>query len=1010
MRISFQCNPTKWYDVSISAPYTDTYNEQLDSASVIIPHVSDELSACNPYDLCVIEEGTLFRREMMVDSIVFQQRDMNAGGFGQYTVKLMSETKFLEKVQLPNKCFTRDANGNQKTLLEAIKELMLTYMPVIRVWNADSSSWTYQQFMTVGTLPSRFSTVKLKDIMMSKPTLRQALTAIMSQEGCIPVVNNRQLSCIDFRSSPSSVDLSSRDYQNFNWAKSSDSYVTALVSQADDVLDTENEVVREAIGFRDPEKAIISQTSNMFLNTTLPIYKVTRLELNWNGVYDASVRNEMVYSNPSQYFVIDDGAFLFSTDFSTIDFRFTIDSIASGRNYTITFSNIFVQMLNVSPTGAVNILSTIPAGQATFQYVSGTTPDTSYANVFTQGGVVSGANAIGISLQLSVASDDSSFVTEGAQIYIRFPTFNQGQKDDTRSQETGLEMYAVPLLNTSFFQANRVTYSGLSNILSFDITPLVYEASARKLLNTDFVAMTAGEETIQQISQYYYGTLQYQIGGTQITGFSDTYTESVGWWTQTKTHMEVIVEAILNTTTSSGNSYYDQLKESLGLPLFYTVGPDQGIEFSDFDFGNFVTDCSFNVAYQPLNKISVRYDKSDMADVPVPIVQLDTKQDGIANMDALSIAETDKCDRLGRPVISFSERLLSYEDAIPLGTVLADRDNAVVFHREASFENGYVTVNYSASPNYVIQNYSTAIQTKYRAYQYVDYGSAVERKESLKLYALITQDPISVPSTLNTGLWYYSLTTGACLSDALFPFLSDFRVNAGIRATTQTTPWYANDLSVVSYGSDIVFSMMDFDSASYGLYVTDKPMLGGVQQSWYVMQQDNEQYFGLAQIKEATSGNIRDIALESPRTSIAMTDYNFLFSNPSIAKDVSEKLGFTLQVELSTDAQGIAWTSNLMGLNGSVPGVSYYQTAYADTLSDSPVSQPTSYGPITALSLSDDVLTATQDVTIVAQYNGSWYQLMSVRQGTYHVQFSECRGRLAWNSAGNVFSPVGNKV
>lgn len=1008
MRISFQCNPTKWYDVSISAPYTDTYNEQLDSASVIIPHVSDELSACNPYDLCVIDEGTLFRREMMVDSIVFQQRDMNAGGFGQYTIKLMSETKFLEKVQLPNKCFTRDANGNQKTLLEAINELMLTYMPVIRVWNADSSSWTYQQFMTLGILPSRFSTVKLMDIMMSKPTLRQALTAIMSQEGCIPVVNNRQLSCIDFRSSPSSVALSSRDYQNFNWAKSSDSYVTALVSQADDVLDTENEVVREAIGFRDPEKAIISQTSNMFLNTTLPIYKVTRLELNWNGTYSVDIRNFFVQKQGT-YFFLAYASLLFSTDLKNVTCRISVPSEYQQYNMSISFPNMTIVYLNVASDGKAVVTGSINKSGFQMDYVSGTTPLTSYSQISSVGTLPQGTNAIAVQFEASMSTNYPSHETEVLDGYIRYPSFGNGVLDDKES------MYAISFDNVSAAQSH-ANYQNVSPLLRFDITPLVYEASARKLLNTDFVAMTAGEETIKQISQYYYGTLQYQIGGTQITGFSDTYAEAPAgtWWTQTKTHMEVIVEAIFNSGFSGDDGYFSDIFDYFMVPSYYSVGLNniQGnpISVSGIQVRNFVTDCSFNVAYQPLNKISVRYDKSDMADVPVPIVQLDTKQDGIANMDALSIAETDKCDRLGRPVISFSERLLSYEDAIPLGTVLTDRDNAVVFHREASFENGYVTVNYSASPNYVIQNYSTAIQTKYRAYQYVDYGSAVERKESLKLYALITQDPISVPSTLNTGLWYYSLTTGACLSEVLFPFLSDFRVNAGIRATTQTTPWYANDLSVVSYGSDIVFSMMDFDSASYGLYVTDKPMLGGVQQSWYIMQQDDEQYFGLAQIKEATSDNIRDIALESPKTSIAMTDYNFLFSNPSIAKDVSEKLGFTLQIELSTDAQGIVWTSNLMGLNGSVSGVSYYQTAYADTLSDSPVAQPTSYGTISALTLSNDVLTATQDVTIVAKYNGSWYQLMSVKQGTYHVQFSECRGRLAWNSAGNVFSPVGNKV
>lgn len=1008
MKIAFQCQPSQWFDVVLGNTYTETMTETLNSASFIVTHLDqDLLNGCKPYDFCVIknEKGT-FSKEMMVDTIVSTKKRMGATTFWEYTGTLMSETKYLEKIQLPNKCFTHDEGGEQLTLAQAIDELMQTYMPVIRV--RGSSGWSYQKLFSVGTLPARFSTVKLKDVMMSQPTLRQAITSVMAQEGCIPVVNNRVLTAIDFKAQGPSYTLASRDYTSFRRSMASDSYVTGLVSMADDVLDNANDVVVETIGFRDPSSAIISQTSNMYLNTTLPIYHVDRLEMNWNGSYTATLHN-MYAMTSGTYSFLEYAQILFKSDFTGIGFKLEVPDSYSQYNFGVRFKNIQVMFVNVDgTTGKTTFAGGVPVLDQDIVYTAGSSPLRQTISIPIASNVIpSNATDITVTCEVELSTSYPGHQDEYMDVYIRYPDFGGGVYDSQ------MEMYGFRFSWTHAENALK-TYAVSGTVLSFDITPVVYEKERRKLLNTNFLEMVNGEETIAQISQYYQGTLEYAIGGTQITGFSDTYSEvpAGSWWTIEKTHMEVIVEAIFNDPASFTDAFKGSILDFFYLPSFYTIGPSVSNQYgvnisigSTTDFGNFVTNSSFNISYQPMNKIHVRYDKSDSFDVSLPVDQLDTKQDGIAAMDDLSAVETDKCDRLGRPTLMFSERVTSYDDLIPLGAVITDEDDAIVFQREIAFDNGYLNVTYLASQSYVIRNYSTAIQTKYRAYSYVAYGAAVERKELAKTYCLITDsytgDDLSV-----LGNWTFA-RSDMTLTDVLFPFATGNRVMTGFRGESMSPYVYVNNLSVVSYGSDLVLSMMDFDSQSYGLWIKNVPQLGGVPQMWYIMG-DGKPEFGFGKAMDPTAENIGDIAINSPLS--APSYYVNVYHSYAMRKDVSEKMGFTFQMELYTDCPTkVAWTDHLMEYNTAVAGVKYFQAPYG-ALAEEPYEDGSQLSPVSAVSLAPYSVTVAQDCKIVAQYQGMYYDLISFKAGTYRMVYSECKGRQTWTDNGNVFAPDGDRI
>lgn len=290
IKIAFEKAPINKFECVLNVPYSDEYSETLDSMSVVIKHIDFKLDI-NPFDVVyiyrgVVKGGTIQNptytdikwKEMLVDSVSMLRKRYGNNTYYEYTLKLMSETKWLEKIQLPNRSFTHALGGNLRDAYETIKDLM-TYVPKVIRDNEETPLITISE-----VVEGRFSGLGMKDMSLNKPTLRQALTAVMSQFGCIPVVNNKQLEFINFNRSQGNITKGQVDSMDSeSYSNSSDSYVNMLMTDASQVLgDDKSLVVERGVGFRDRDTGLIKQQENLKLLTTYPIYKVKNLTINMN--------------------------------------------------------------------------------------------------------------------------------------------------------------------------------------------------------------------------------------------------------------------------------------------------------------------------------------------------------------------------------------------------------------------------------------------------------------------------------------------------------------------------------------------------------------------------------------------------------------------------------------------------------------------------------------------------------------------------------------------------------
>ena len=153
--------PFKEYEVVVGSTFTDVFNEELDSGTILLAHVplQDRLTNIKPYDFVrVWDENSFysyftdtyaFEHVYLVDNYYEKEERITENRLFSYTIKLMSLTKLLEKIQCPNLTITHDIkNGviNKKTIFQKICEYMELYVPKIKklYMNGDTECWRYE--------------------------------------------------------------------------------------------------------------------------------------------------------------------------------------------------------------------------------------------------------------------------------------------------------------------------------------------------------------------------------------------------------------------------------------------------------------------------------------------------------------------------------------------------------------------------------------------------------------------------------------------------------------------------------------------------------------------------------------------------------------------------------------------------------------------------------------------------------------------------------------------------
>lgn len=1044
VKIAFEKVPFAKYECVLNVPYSDEYSETLDSMSVVIKHIDSKLEI-NPFDVVDIYRGVVKGgiiqnptytdikwKEMLVDSVSMLRKRYGKNTYYEYTLKLMSETKWLEKIQLPNRNFTHELGGKLRDAYETIEDLM-TYVPKVIRDNKEQPLISISEAVS-----TRFLDRGMKDMSLSKPTLRQALTAVMSQFGCIPVVNNKQLGYIDFNRSQGNITKEQVDSMDSeSYSNSSDSYVNTLMTDVSQVLgDDKSLVVERGVGFRDRDTGLIKQQENLKLLTTYPIYKVKNLTINMNLSTYPCIIVKVNNIADADYFMLNhtnpegDNIPVHINDNDKNEY---VVKVYCGGYQKIVFKDWTFKILEV-----VNP-STDGFACEGFKTSSVKTSTSQPAESQWQYGMV----------YTFTITKNNMVRPDGTAAYLFIANIGE---DKHIVWNTYVEKKGNPTVISGMYK--EMDIGVIYRKVSVDITSLVKTAQERKLLSYDYTTneFKNGQGNMAVYSKYYYTTVQYKLGSNEISGWSDKYTEAQGWWGVNKTTIENIVNKSFYDNEFFKKRYDNIFSNEDILPYpqwFYSYEYVDGngnkhpaVVKSIYSYGwvddmlgsyNYPSRISFDISYQPLNNLNIATVKSGF---DYPLAQLDNRDNGLVDFGNFKKVEQDKLDRLGNGVHILSKRYFAengetnLEDSlIKLGAVYVDTGE-VVFKRMISFKNNYIDVAYYLCKDYVIANYSTSITTKYRAYQYVDYSSSTFRNENRISYFTISNAYTNVDYEEKDVLgvvekyWGGVSTMGdnnldyLCSGMIFAPFLYNRNVrsmNMGYRRVKSTA--YSNDTPIVSYSVfqqatsyyvydyGLVVSFKYWDTVSPGIMLESNVRATGLPQHPYmyddkssVIKYKNEQDIGLMAVpsdngwtsqivSSADYAHIYPAITDSEICVDSLIDIAYMsFDISDIIQDQSELMGFTMQIEYRSLTDKVVMFQDISKVarifNNDENPLYTYRIGFCGTYGEaSAYTGPVvNYGVV--LDASENTIKVKSNVTI---YYGDT-PLISMKQGTYYAR------------------------
>lgn len=965
---------TKPYPVVFDAPISEEYSETLDSATIVVPNVSlASRLDIEPYQECALEitsGDTTTTKVFLIDSVNESVTNVNdANAYYTYTIDLMSETKYLEKIQCPNLVITHSEVSGANTIMYYISLYMSLYCPKIKFYDKSTSTWKYKPLIAVSsTINEKFS-VPCADMSMSKPTLRQVLTTLMTQKSCIPVVENRTLKYLNLAVTPSTFNGKTGKL-TVERSISSDSFVNTLVNMSDNVIDQGDSIVSESLVFRDRENLLLKQTENLTLETRYPIYSVSNFTLN-------AYCNTNLYINkngeiPYRYFVNseDTSYFGLSIDMQTDreNLRF-IYQTTSGTATAHTFKGyafITTYICHWTTDSKFVVDNTLTQETDVFTLTENDYLDVSLFNPATNG-----------------YREDKVTTNHFALHYVSYYGTMDGATWNKKffisdAYDGSTTLYSLPMMFRAPYTTSSTTYmvsasfnpsdwsstayAGgwmLSYLYKKDITPLLVEKSKRSQLNVDFLALPTSFVDVDAMANWLYCTVGYSIGDNTISGFSTTYSKSNGFWDSTKTYIENIFTCLQRTDSTGESLNTETIHDVFGGALdAFTIGDGKGIQatgntivnpfFNGSSTNNF-TMLFFDISYTPLNKVVMRHFK-DNADLPLE--QLNSSEDGISSATLLSMNQQETIDRLGNDVIGIHERISSLDELQPLP---CDYNGYTIFKREYKIGKNAIDVNYYGSKNYIIKNYFTSIMTKYRAYEYVDYSKSVLRRESDCVHMLFSQNGyLNGDDKLEASdVFPLSLIDG--IMDKRYGKKLNYSYNGG------ASEWYKSECSTYTTDNSVYFNFTQFDNGSEGIFIDGKYLdgdgnysdnpIGGIPQQWYAPYSGWKNYLSIGfvdnigvlipqafyyQDSEAFTNWIRTLQLQ-PKFTFPSSVGNYVNVGKTLSKDLTELISYTLQLDMYSDDGNIQFSKWLYRASTALGGTDLPVYAVYDSEDFNPI-------------------------------------------------------------------------
>ena len=266
----------KNYDIAVGFTLSDKKNEYLDSGNIILNHVEE--FDIEPFNDVIIydKDDASFKKHFLVDKYEKSRLALTENCY-KYKIALMSETKGLEKIQLPNVSITQPLNISlKKSVYQYMLEFVERYNIKIKV--GGDTSWEYQNKYTLdSSLNDIFSNVYAPDFSLNNPNLKDVLTQLMLTKDRIPKVEDNVIKAYDLTSRNGVFVFDSNKENYIVESQSSDEYAQNLKTNYTNAL-SQNRSARviEKLGFRNSDVGLLT-LENMRLETRFPIYKINKI-------------------------------------------------------------------------------------------------------------------------------------------------------------------------------------------------------------------------------------------------------------------------------------------------------------------------------------------------------------------------------------------------------------------------------------------------------------------------------------------------------------------------------------------------------------------------------------------------------------------------------------------------------------------------------------------------------------------------------------------------------------
>lgn len=695
-------NNNQLFDIAPGETFSDTYNEELDSATTRSVHFrSDSKLDIEPYDnvlLCtdtkinglfekekIIDGKTWYYHLFLVNDIDITQVSVEENPYYNYIISLISPIKELEGIILPNLKITqawgksgangyleasvgyisperqpRDEEHKDFDIPEAKGEVYvegISYFYVLEyIYKVDDEN------TQTGVVVNQFVDIKVEKVDYYNGTATIKFSYPTEINGVVPITMKLTATI------------------NFRYKRSIYHYLSQYVEEYSTTIRKQSKN-----GALTQKFTLSDKVYNKFRNEICP-------EMQWNNPTLRQVLNDLMMIKDCIPVIRDYGVIDFIdlsvTDSTPVDMKYInfINSHRSGAEY---ISELHMELKNVLQSNVDNI-----------------------------------NNVITVSEYIGFRSDDNIMTTNNFHLVLSNPIYEL---------EKVILCFKVPLRLKDIGQVGGEYSITAQYWYEYDITSLIFEKKEWDVL--PYYHTVTFANLWQKIGKYNNTSFYYTRGGKTIDNFSMLIHPS--WLVGYKNLFNILIEYV-------EHKFLDE------------VNIPNEVEFHNYE-NKEQNQCWFKITYKTLASCLFRASKNGSNNKKIVI---DNQTNSYIDPYSQGLLEYMKVDRTGNEQKTASARYdLAHLDKIAkLGQTI---DGAIIYKREIAFHRDYAVVKYLMTPNYVLKDYYTGVRAKIRSWKIADGNDALERHDIRKFYVCLSDknrvDDITLSNISNCdNAWFFT--------------------------------------------------------------------------------------------------------------------------------------------------------------------------------------------------------------------------------------------------------------